>query len=83
MCYTQTEDIVTDLEREARRLIDYCELPWEPACLAFHKTRRTIRTSSVTQVREPLYSQSVGRWHHYASYLAPLIEALGEYAPVR
>jgi hypothetical protein len=77
------EDIVADIDHQARRLIDYCDLPWEDKCLAFHKTRRNIRTSSVTQVREPLYTRSVERWRHYEAYLEPLVEALGKYAQRR
>ncbi|MBV8653746.1 MAG: hypothetical protein JO255_19955, partial [Alphaproteobacteria bacterium] len=46
-------------------------------CLAFHKTRRPVRTASMTQVRQPIYQTSVGRWRPFASYLGPLLEALG------
>jgi tetratricopeptide (TPR) repeat protein len=77
----QYEDIVADVEREARNLISYCALPWEDACLAFHKTKRGVRTASVLQVRQPIYSSSVQRWRRVEKYLAPLIDALGEYAP--
>jgi tetratricopeptide (TPR) repeat protein len=70
------EAVVSDLETEARRLLAACGLDWEPACLAFHKTRRPVRTSSVVQVRQPLYARSVGRWRHYAEPLTPLFAAL-------
>ena len=70
------EDVVGNLEIEARRLLDFCDLGWDPACLDFHQTGRIIRTASVNQVRRPLYSDSVGRWRQYAPYLGPLLAAL-------
>ena len=72
----QYEDIVTDMEGQARRLIDYVGLEWHEACLDFHKTKRSVRTASVTQVRQPIYKTSVERWRHYEPYLAPLLEQL-------
>jgi tetratricopeptide (TPR) repeat protein len=74
------ENLVANLETEARRLVDACGLAWEPACLSFHQTRRAVRTASFSQVRQPIYSRSVGRWRHYKDALAPLfaqLEALG------
>jgi len=76
----QYEDIVADMPGQARRLIDWVGLPWDDACLAFHKTERNIRTASVTQVRQPIYNSSVARWRHYEKYLGPLLEGLGEFA---
>lgn len=76
----QYEDIVADMEGQARRLIDWVGLPWNDACLAFHKTRRNIRTASVTQVRQPIYASSVERWRNYEKYLGPLLDGLGEFA---
>jgi len=70
------EDTVVDLETTARRLIDWCGLEWEPSCLAFHESRGPIRTASVSQVRQPLYSRSVARWRNYEPYLADLFEQL-------
>jgi tetratricopeptide (TPR) repeat protein len=70
------EEVVADLETSARRMIDFVGLDWDPACLAFHKTRRVVRTASVAQVREPIYSQSVGKWRHYAPHLGRLFDAL-------
>jgi tetratricopeptide (TPR) repeat protein len=58
-------DTVADLESVARRLIAACGLEWEASCLEFHQTRRPVRTASVTQVRQPIYSQSVARWRNY------------------
>ena len=70
------EEVVADLETQARRLLSFCDLPWESNCLAFHQNKRPVRTASVTQVRQPIYSASVGRWKPYADYLAPLLAAL-------
>lgn len=71
------EDVVADIETQARRLTDFCGLDWNPACVDFHQTERTIRTASVNQVRTPLYATSIGRWRAYAPYLGPLLEGLG------
>lgn len=79
----QYEDIVADMETQARRLIDWCGLEWNDACLAFHKNTRNIRTASVAQVRKPIYNSSVERWRHYEAFLDPLFEGLAEFAPPR
>jgi tetratricopeptide (TPR) repeat protein len=63
------EDTVADLEGVARRLLNACGLDFEPSCLEFHRTRRRVKTASVGQVRQPLYSHSVGRWRNYATEL--------------
>ena len=68
------EDIVANPEHEARRMLDYLELPWNPACLSFHENKRTVQTASVAQVRKPIYSSSVARWEHYEKHLGPLLE---------
>lgn len=78
----QYEELVTDKEAQTRRLIEYCGLEWNDACLESHKTERSIKTASVTQVRLPVYTSSVERWRPYEKHLQPLFEALGEYAPV-
>jgi tetratricopeptide (TPR) repeat protein len=70
------EETVADLEGVARRLVAGCGLEWEPACLAFHETRRPVRTASVRQVRQPVYTHSVARWKNYAKALAPLFAQL-------
>ncbi len=70
------EDLVVDLEAQARRLIDYLALDWESACLEFHATRRVVRTASMHQVRQPIHPHSVGRFRHYESMLVPLLQAL-------
>jgi hypothetical protein len=74
------EDVVGDLEGQARRLLEHCGLEWDPRCLEFHTTRRTVRTASLVQVRQPIYSSSIGRWRRHEKELAPLIEALGPLA---
>ncbi|MBI1174854.1 MAG: tetratricopeptide repeat protein [Sideroxydans sp.] len=68
------EDTVADLEGQARRLLEYVGLPWDPACLNFYENKRAVSTASVTQVRKPIYSSSVARWKHFEKHLAPLIE---------
>lgn len=79
-CYLEVhyEDIVADLEREARRMVEFCGLPWDEACLSFHQTDRPVRTASAAEVRQPIYRTSVGRWRPYGRHLAPLIAALAE-----
>ncbi len=72
------EELVGSLEENARELIDFIGLPWDPACLAFHESKRAIFTASKTQVRQPLYSSSVARWRRYEKHLGPLIEGLGD-----
>ena len=71
------EDVVADLEGQARRIVSYCGLPWDDRCLSFHKTDRPVQTASVTQVRQPIYSSAVGRWRLYEEHLGPLVNALG------
>lgn len=66
------EALVADLEGEARRLLGYVGLPWHENCLRFHENRRTARTASVAQVRQPLYASSVARWKRFETQLAPL-----------
>ncbi|HLJ97826.1 MAG TPA: tetratricopeptide repeat protein [Gemmataceae bacterium] len=70
------EDVVSDFEGVARRLVAACGLEWEPACLDFHRLRRPVRTASATQVRRPIYSQSVARWRNYEAALAELFVRL-------
>ncbi len=77
----QYEELVADKETQTRRLIEFCGLEWNDACLESHKTERSIKTASITQVRQPVYTSSVERWRHYEKHLQPLLEALGEYAP--
>jgi len=74
--YQRYEDTVEDLESNVRSLLSYCGISFHPACLEFHKTERTIKTPSASQVRQPIYSSSVGRWKRYAKQLAPLKDKL-------
>ncbi|MDB6045077.1 MAG: sulfotransferase [Gammaproteobacteria bacterium] len=71
------EDVVNDLEGNVRRLLDYCELEFEPACVEFYKTERSVRTASSEQVRQPIYREGLEQWRHYEPWLGPLREALG------
>jgi tetratricopeptide (TPR) repeat protein len=72
------EDVVDDLEGQVRRLLDHCGLPFDPACLEFHRTQRSVRTASSEQVRRPLYREGLDQWRQYESWLGPLREALGD-----
>jgi hypothetical protein len=76
------EETVADLEGVARRLVAWCGLDWESACLAFHEGQRPVRTASVSQVRQPIYQRSVARWKHYASALCALFDRLGHRSAV-
>ncbi len=73
----QYERLVADQQTVTRELLDYCELPFDRACVDFHRNTRHVLTASDWQVRQPMYSSSVGRWKHYAEHLAPLRLALG------
>ena len=75
------EDTVVDLEGVARRLVGWCGLEWEPACLEFHRVKRPVSTASVVQVREPVFRASVGRWRHYERTLGDTFATLGGLAP--
>ena len=74
----QHEDVVDDLEGQVRRLLDFCGLPFESACLDFHKTDRTVRTPSAEQVRQPIYRSGLDQWRNFEEHLDPLKAALGE-----
>ena len=72
------EDVVADTEGQARRILDFCGLAWDPKVLSFHKNERPIKTASASQVRKPIYSSSVARWRNYESHLGPLLKELGD-----
>ena len=72
------EDVVEDLEGSVRRILDHCGLDFEPACLEFHKTERSVRTASSEQVRQPIYREALDSWRHYEPWLGSLREALGD-----
>jgi hypothetical protein len=68
--------VVDDLEGQVRRILDYCGLPFEQACVDFHQTERAVKTASSEQVRQPIYSSSLNLWENYQSHLSELIEVL-------
>jgi hypothetical protein len=72
------ERMVDDTETEVRKLLDYCGLEFEPACLEFYKTERAVRTASSEQVRRPIYREATEEWLAYESHLDPLKDALGD-----
>jgi tetratricopeptide (TPR) repeat protein len=71
------EDVVSDTETQVRRLLDFCGLPFEEACVNFHQTERAVRTASSEQVRQPIFKSGLDQWEHYAPYLDPLRDILG------
>jgi tetratricopeptide (TPR) repeat protein len=76
--HLQYEELIREPEAQIRRLLSHCSLPFEPACLSFHETKRSVRTASAEQVRQPLYTSGVGYWRHFEAQLAPLRRALGD-----
>jgi hypothetical protein len=73
------ENVVDDIEKQARRILDYLSLPWDPVCLNFYKKEGTVKTASLNQVRKPIYTSSSGRWKQHEKQLQSLINALGSY----
>jgi hypothetical protein len=71
------ESVVTDTETQVRRLLDFCRLPWDDACLQFHETDRWVSSASLDQVRKPVYTSSIGRAQKFREWLRPLEVALG------
>jgi tetratricopeptide (TPR) repeat protein len=74
----QHEELVDDLEGNVRRILEYCGLGFEPACIEFWKTERSVRTASSEQVRQPIYREGLEQWRHYEPWLGPLRDALGD-----
>jgi hypothetical protein len=72
------EDIVEDVEANVRRLLQFCELPFEPECLEYYKTPRSVSTASSEQVRQPIFRGGLSQWRHYEPWLGPLKESLGD-----
>jgi hypothetical protein len=70
--------VVNDLEGSVRRILDFCELPFEPACLEFHRTERSVRTASSEQVRQPIFREGLDQWKNYQPWLGSLKDALGD-----
>ena len=79
MMELQYESLVQNQESETRRLLEFLDVPWEPGCLDFHKSRNMARTISSDQVNRKMYSTSDGRWRNYEKYLGPVIDEVGEY----
>ncbi|MGD0492606.1 MAG: sulfotransferase [Steroidobacteraceae bacterium] len=73
----QHEDLVEDLEGNVRRILDFCGLDFEPACLEFYKTERSVRTASSEQVRQPIYKEGLDQWRNFDPWLGELKSALG------
>ncbi|MGF1549282.1 MAG: tetratricopeptide repeat protein [Sphingomonadaceae bacterium] len=76
----QYEEMVADVEGNAKKLIDFIGLAWDPACVEFHRSSRPVKTASVAQVRKPVYKSSVERWRKYGDGMQPLLDAL-DYTP--
>jgi hypothetical protein len=72
------ESIVEDLDTNVRRLLDFCGLEFESACLDFHKTERSVRTASSEQVRQPIFREGLDQWKNFEPWLGPLKTALGD-----
>lgn len=72
------ENLVDDIDVEARAIIKHCGLEWDDACLEFHKGNRRVRTASVQQVRQPLYKTSREKWRRYEAHLGPLADTIGD-----
>jgi tetratricopeptide (TPR) repeat protein len=77
ICRVIYEDVVENTERQVRRLLDYCGLPFEAACLRFHENDRPVRTASSEQVRRPIFREGLEQWRHFEPWLGPLAAALG------
>ena len=74
----QHEDVVSDLETQVRRMLEFCDLEFEDPCLEFYKTERSVRTPSSEQVRQPIYTTGLEQWRNFEAHLKPLIDALGD-----
>jgi hypothetical protein len=72
------EDVVEDLEGNVRRLLEFCGLEFEPVCVEFYKSERTVRTASSEQVRQPIFRDGIFQWRNYESWLGPLKESLDD-----
>ena len=72
------EEMVQDQEGQTRRLLEFCDLPFEESCLRFYETERAVRTASSEQVRRPIYTSSVNHWRNFRTELEPLLEVIGD-----
>jgi len=75
VCY---EDVVEDLERNVRRILEFCGLEFESGCVEFYKTERNVYTPSSEQVRQPIFSDGLAQWRNYEGWLSPLKDSLGD-----
>ena len=73
----QYEDVVADVDTQVRRILEYCELPFEQACVDFHQSDRTVRTASSEQVRQPIYASGLEQWKNFEPHLVSLKGVLG------
>jgi len=81
-CLTvQYEELVTDVEAQVRRILEYCNLPFEENCIRFHETERPVRTASSEQVRQPVYTRSIHFWRRHAAHLDELRDVLEPILP--
>jgi hypothetical protein len=71
------ENMIEDTEAEVRRLLEYCNLPFEEGVLRFHENQRAVRTASSEQVRQPIFREGMDQWRHYEPWLDPLKQSLG------
>lgn len=78
----QHEDVVADLDGQVRRILEYCHLPFEQACIDYHQTERNVRTPSSEQVRQPIFTSGLDQWRNFEPYLDPLKEALAKPSPL-
>jgi tetratricopeptide (TPR) repeat protein len=81
--HVEHERLIADAEPGIRALVAACGIEWNDACLRYNENERTVRTASVSQVRQPISTAAVQRWRKYEKHLGPLFEALGPYAPAR
>ncbi len=79
--FSSYDDLVADPETEIPKMIEFCGLEWNDACLKFYESKRAVMTPSQWQVRQPIYTRSSDRWKRYEKQLQPLLEALGDLAP--
>jgi hypothetical protein len=77
----QYENLVDNLQGHVRRILTFCALDFEPACLEFHKNERSVSTASSEQVRQPLFRAGLDQWRHYEPWLGPLRKSLGDALP--
>jgi hypothetical protein len=70
------EELVSNIEKESRRLLEFCNLDWQPQCLEFHRNKEASTTASTVQVRQPVYQSSVGKWQNYEKQLKPISDIL-------